>query len=284
MQKFTFHMHTVGFDGKNTVHQMLGRAQYMGFSTVGISNHFIVHPEVKKSHFYEHSVKSGYGRIYSESFDEIIPLFKSHYDEIEKLRDCFQIQILRGMEVDFFDDEKWRDNFLNAIKILKPDYIIGAGHFVYYDGYLCNVHDMAKAEDSARDKMLGLYWEKIRLAAESGLFTWLAHLDLPKKVGLGKEDKWFDLEKRAVKAIADSNTGIEINTGLYKPGMYEPYPSARILKFISNYNIPILFSDDAHEVSHIGRHFDEAEIFAKECGICKFMELQKILDFSKKSV
>lgn len=284
MQSFTLHMHTIGFDGKNSVHQMVKRAQTMGFSTVGISNHFIVHSEVKKSRFYEPSVKFGYNTIYSESFNDVISRFKVHYEEIDKLREQLGIQILRGMEVDFFDNKKWLDNFLNAINVLKPDYIIGSGHFVYYDGYLCNVHDIEKADNSVRDKMLELYWTKIRLAAESGLFTWLAHLDLPKKLGLGKEDKWFDLEKRTVKAIADSNTGIEINTGLYKPKIYEPYPSERILKLVSKYNIPVLISDDAHEVGQIGRHFSEAEIFAKKCGICKFMKIQKILDFSKKTV
>lgn len=284
MQNFTLHMHTIGFDGKNTVEQMVKHAQDMGFSTVGISNHFIVHPEIKRSRFYAPLVKFGYDKIYSESFDELIPRFKVHYDEIDKLSKQFQTKILRGMEVDFFDDKKWLDGFLYAIKVLKPDYIIGSGHFVYYNGYLCNTYDMTKADNNARDEMLELYWKKIKLMAESGLFTWLAHLDLPKKSGLGKEDKWFDFEKAAVKAIADNNTGIEINTGLYDSKICEPYPSARILKSASNYDIPVLISDDAHELAQIGRHFDEAEDFAKKCGIRNFMEMQKLLDFPEKTV
>ena len=86
----------------------------------------------------------------------------------------------------------------------------------------------------------------------------MAHLDLPKKVGLGFGDEYEKFEKRAIKAIAKSKTAIEINTSFYRSYRYEPYPSNRILKMARDNNVPVLISDDAHDVKNIGRHFDEA--------------------------
>ena len=87
----------------------------------------------------------------------------------------------------------------------------------------------------------------------------MAHLDLPKKGGLGREEQWAEFENRAVEAAAKSKTGIEINTSFYRPFCYEPYPSIRILEMAQKNNVPVLISDDAHETGNVGRHFDEAQ-------------------------
>lgn len=284
VQNFTLHTHTVGFDGHNTVQEMVEKAHSAGFDAIGLSNHFIVHPEIKRSRFYLPAVQRGYDKIYSESFDQVMERFQPHYEEIANLQKQSEIKILRGMEVDFFEDEKWLAGFSKAIQILKPDYIIGSSHFVYYDGYLCNVHDIYNADENTRCGMLQKYWDKVRAAAESGLFTWMAHLDLPKKLGLGRGKEWCNAENQAIKAIADTHTVVEINTGLYTSDIYEPYPSERILKTVAEYNIPVLISDDAHKIEQIGRHFDEAVKFARKCGVNNFMKLQKILDFSRETV
>ena len=48
MQNYTLHTHTVGFDGRNAVMEMVNRARELGLKTIGISNHFIVHLHIKK--------------------------------------------------------------------------------------------------------------------------------------------------------------------------------------------------------------------------------------------
>ena len=203
MQKYTIHTHTIGFDGRNTVQEMVNRAKNMGFYTVGISNHFIVHPQIKNAKMYEFADRGGYRNIYSSSFDEAIEKFKKHYAELDKIKEQNpSIQILRGMEVDFFDTVKWQNGFEKALEILKPDYIIGSTHFIKYGGTLTNTHDWAHADADTQDVLMQMYWENLAKAAESNLFTWMAHLDLPKKVFLGQEPKWAAYENRAVESIA----------------------------------------------------------------------------------
>lgn len=283
MQDFTLHTHTIGFDGKNTPAQMAARATELGLHTIGISNHFIVHPDITHAPMYKYAVRGGYDGIYSDSFDKTIEKFRAHYDELNELASRTNIRILRGMEVDYFTHPAWRARFERAVQILQPDYIIGTAHFVEYGGVLCNTHDAAHASPDVQNQMLKTYWANIRNAAASGLFTWIAHLDLYKKAGLGRAEQWRDAESAALDAIAASNTAMEINTSLYEQGA-EPYPSPRIVKMAVDRNIPIVFSDDAHSVDKIGRFWSRGNAFALECGVKNTLSLQKILDFRTKTL
>ncbi|MDO5012580.1 MAG: PHP domain-containing protein [Pseudomonadota bacterium] len=282
MPDFTLHTHTIGFDGKNTPAEMASRATELGMHTIGISNHFIVHPNIRRAPMYKYAVRGGYSGIYSDSFDETIEKFRAHYDELNKLSQTSGIRILRGMEVDYFAYPAWHSGFERAVRILQPDYVIGAAHFVEYGGVLCNTHDAAHASPDDQTQMLKTYWANIRDAAASGLFTWMAHLDLYKKVGLGRNAVWHDAECDALDAIRTAGCGIEVNTGLYTAKIDEPYPSARILAAAAARDIPVLISDDAHATNQIGRHFDRAECFATSCNVKNRLNIQKILDFRTK--
>lgn len=271
VQKYTLHTHTVGFDGQDSIQTMVNRARELGFDTIGISNHFVVNPVIKGSKMYFYAKIGGYNSIYSESFDEVLSRFIPHYEELSSIQEQNNsIKILRGMEVDFFNNPKWYAGFEKAIKILKPDYLIGSAHFVEYGGTLLNMHDLKNSDEQMQNLLLEKYWTNVKKAAESGLFTWMAHLDLPKKVGLGRAECWIDFESRAVEAAAKSKTAIEINTSFYRPDCYEPYPSNRILKMVAKNNVPVLISDDAHEIKKLGRHFDEAAQLIKDLNLKSF--------------
>ena len=279
-QNFSLHTHTIGFDGRNTPADMVAAAEHMRLKHLGISNHLIVHPNITKTNFYPCAVSGEYQSIYSSSFDEAIAKFLPHYEELKRLADTSNIKIYRGMEVDFFDYSEWRGGFDRVLKILKPDYIICASHFIEYDGLLRNVYDIGKADAGAQQAMMKLYWEKLGRAAETGMFNFMAHLDLPKKIGVGTEEMWAEYEQAAIDKIAKSKTPIEINTSFYNRGD-EPYPSARILKMAAAANVPVLLSDDAHEADFVGRHFDRAYEFARNCGVKKFLTCRAVLRKSR---
>ncbi len=279
MQDFTLHTHTIGFDGRNTPREMIARAVELGLHTIGISNHFIVHPRIKESKMYAAACRKGhaYSDIYSASFDEVMARFVPHYAEMDELAAASNIRVLRGMEVDWFADPTWRDGFEAAIRTLKPDYLIGAKHFVELDGELHNPHDMAHAALELQEKLLAEYWDNVANAAASRLFNWMAHIDLPKKVDLGRADCWISHENVALDAITASGTAIEINaSGIGRCG--EPYPSARILVGAAQRKIPVFLSDDAHAADQIGRGFDTATAFARDAGVTKFASADEILN------
>ena len=278
-QDFTLHTHTNLFDGKNSAQEMIDAAKKCGMRAIGVSNHFIVHPDIPNTKSYIAAQRGGYAKMYMDNFDGTVQEFQKHYDELRQIAEKESIQVLCGMEVDFFDSLSWERGFEQAVKTLKPDYIIGSGHFIEYGGTLCNIHDMANADPDESDKMLRESWAKIQRIAKSGIFDWLAHLDLPKKRDLGRDSKWTMAETQAVQAIKDANARIEINAKGFTLPCNEPYPSPRILKMVADANIPVLISDDAHAIDQVCRNFDDAERLADEHGIKNRIKLQNLLDF-----
>lgn len=270
MQGFSFHMHTKEFDGKNTEEEMLETAREKGLKQIGFSNHFIVYPNIEKTNMYPYAKKGGYETIYSSDFDEAIARFIPHYQKIDELNKSSDIKIYKGMEVDFFASEQWYDGFERALKILKPDYLIGSAHFVEYNNTLYNSHDLKKSEPIQQNMLLHRYWQNVRAAAQSGLFDFMAHLDLMKKVGLGTGDNWQEEEFITVKAIKNAGVKVEINTSHFHFNANEPYPSIRIMNMLAQAEVPMLLSDDAHNKSNITAGFDKAEKIARECGVTHF--------------
>ncbi len=258
MQTFSLHTHTLGFDGHNTEEEMIQQAQKLGWTRIGFSNHFIVHPVIKQAPMYEFALKGDYQNIYSATFEEAISKFEPHYQKIDFLRKETNLKILKGMEVDFFPYPGWQEGFEKAVSYLKPDYLIGSTHFVATHGTLYNSHDIKTSSPIEQKELLHQYWQNIQAAAQSGLFTFLAHLDLMKKVGLGKEEFWIQDENTTIKVIQNAGVGVELNTSYFKIG-YEPYPSPRIIKMLSLAHIPVIISDDAHMTSQLGNYFKETE-------------------------
>lgn len=276
MQNFSLHTHTLGFDGKDSEEAMLEQAEKLGLGKIGFSNHFIVHPSIKRAPMFMHAQKGGYDAIYSADFEEAVAKFASHYAKIDYLRKHSDITVLKGMEVDYFPSPEWCQGFAKALAVLKPDYLIGSAHFVEYDNTLYNSHDIKAAPEIERNKLLHRYWQNVRAAAESKMFDFMAHLDLMKKVGLSQEPQWFDDELQTVKAIKNSGVIVELNTSGFKFDDNAPYPSQRIMQMLAAHNVPVLISDDAHKKENLTFGFAKAEKIARECGITNFILSPKL--------
>ena len=272
MQNFSFHMHTIGFDGRNTVEEMVQAARDADLEKIGISNHFIVHQNIKDSKMYQYAVRGNYHTIYNASFEEAVEKFKSHYEEIDRVKEKTGFPVYKGMEADFFLDNRWKEGFEKACEILKPDYIIGATHFVVLKGEVYNSHDLKNAAKEEQNMLLYKYYQNIRAAAKSKMFDFFAHLDLMKKVGLGLESVWEDIESQTVEVLALHDARVEINTSGFHLPCGEPYPSMRLLKMLAKYDVPVIISDDAHNKERIADRFDAAENLAIDAGIKNFYE------------
>ena len=170
------------------------------------------------------------------------------------------------MEVDCFAAPEWREGFVKALNILKTDYLIGSAHFIEYKNTLYNSHDVKNATTIEQNMLLHRYWQNERAAAESGLFNFMAHLDLMKKVGLGQGKEWIEEKQKTVATLKRVGVKVEQNTSAFKFGD-APYPSRRIMKMLSAVHVPVLLSDDAHAAAQLGGHFARAEEVARDCGL-----------------
>ena len=255
---YSLHTHTFGFDGRNTEEQMIITARARGMKTLGFSNHFIVHPYVKKSRMYVYAVRGRYSNIYNDSVENAIKLFSVHYDNVRKLREKYtDMNILCGMEMDWFQYDGWNDVVNYAVRRLNPDYVIGAMHFIDRgpDGVL-NVHDIRNANTRESGQLLREYYQNLmKLAAfdwrDMGFkFNWIAHFDLPKKVGLNCRD----MEHTALTELAKYQMPIELNSSLIMNHNY--LILSDIFDKISDLGLPVIISDDAHNTARIGADFD----------------------------
>ncbi|MBO4745870.1 MAG: PHP domain-containing protein [Alphaproteobacteria bacterium] len=253
---YSLHTHTIGFDGRNSVADMVAAADARGMKTFGISNHFIVHPHIKKSKMYEYAVRGGYSGIYSDNIENSVEKFARHYDEVRALRRKYpDMNILCGMEMDWFKYDGWRDVVNYAVRRLHPDYVIGAMHFIDMgeDGVL-NIHDIKQATPTETRKLLREYYQNLMQLAEFDWrdmefqFNWIAHFDLPQKVGLSDTN----MEIAALRALKLNSVPLELNTRLINNINYTLKPE--ILAELSG--ATAILSDDAHDAVRIGANFD----------------------------
>ncbi|MBE3582777.1 MAG: histidinol-phosphatase [Limnochordaceae bacterium] len=176
------------------------------------------------------------------------------------------IPIRLGLEVDFFPGQ---EGALRTLLSLYPwDYLLGSVHFLGTWGFDIDPHLGWPQTPDAIDQVWKTYWQIWSQAAASGLFSSLAHPDLPKKFGArwspAAAEACRTLIQQALQQAAASGTAIEINSaGLRKP-VGELYPSVAILQEACQLGVGITLGSDAHCLDDVGRGLDEAVAAAKQ--------------------
>ncbi len=270
-QNFTLHCHTNFSDGSNTAEEMVDAAIRKGFSFMGITDHLIVHKNIKQSPLWKRLSQKSNTHVYNSEFKSILPLFQRHCEELRKLAKQKNFRILVGFEVDFFTYDGWLDELKDFLTKLDYDYLISGNHFLFdekcetiYDIYRLLVDD---CDSEKLQEMFSKHFRTIKMAAESELFKFIAHLDYVKKINWQFNEADFKEEKSAIiKALKECGVGTEISTkGLRKIGCF--YPDDWFLNEIKKNNIEIVISDDAHNIDELGYDFNKAEEKLKEIGI-----------------
>ncbi len=190
----------------------------------------------------------------------------SNYENsILKLKEKYKndIDILLAYEVDFLE------NFMDD-KVLKSDvdYLIGSVHFINKWGF-DNPEFIGDYEHKDIDKIWQEYFYAIESMAKSGLFDIVGHLDLIKVFNfLPKKDVRL-IAKDALKAIKKANLVIELNMSGYRKPVKEAYPSNPLMEVISDLDIPITFSSDAHKPEQVGLFSKQITSLASSFGYNK---------------
>ncbi len=265
IQKFTYHAHTNFSDGKCTALEMVRRAKEIGFTEIGITDHLIVHKNMRQSPscaVNQYMMQEAH--IYNVSFAEIIEPFQRHCEMLRQLSKTENFPIRIGFEVDFFTYSGWLEELDDFLAHLDCDYAISGNHFVFDADCetVYNLTDLPKLSDDYGwyDEMLRGHFKAMKEAVESRRFKFLAHLDYARRLG---EDicgaTSYRTEKLAVlDALAQTSTGMEISTkGLRRINDF--FPAAWVLDAAAERNIAMVISDDAHKAVELGDKFDLAE-------------------------
>lgn len=237
-----YHMHSILSDGRQTYEEMIKRAISLGLEEIGFSDHVCLK-----------TVEWAVSPV-------DIPVMT---EQILELRDKYssQISVKYGIEMDYFPGQE--KEIQEIIKSLPLDYVIGSVHFI---GDWNFDTDKSLYGKWPNDELYHMYYELIQLAAKSGLYDIIGHLDIIKKFRIYPESDQSQLIEDTLKVIKENNLVVELNTGGLDRPCAELTPSPEIVERCYHHHIPMIISSDAHHTSQIARHYETALTLMKEVG------------------
>lgn len=176
------------------------------------------------------------------------------------------IRILLGVEADFFAGAE--DELAELLGAYPFDYTIGSVHELT-DGFIFDVDENRDAIPVyGVDRVYLAYYDLMRQAAETGLFTVAGHFDLPKKFGHRPVDEAAvaAAATAALAAVSRSGAALEINTHGWADAVGEAYPGRELLALARARDVPLTFGSDAHEPAGVAARFDAAASLARDAG------------------
>jgi histidinol-phosphatase (PHP family) len=235
-----------------------------------------------------HALKIGLTEI---GFSEHNPMPRDDWDDwhmyqadldnyVEKVqkarRDHPTLTIRLAMEVDFIPGQ---EGWIRDLAARHPwDYLIGGVHYVSDAWDLDNPKKLSEWKQRDPFEVWTAYFERLTLAAESGLFEIIAHADLCKKFCFYPKQDCTPLFKKFLQAAAKKGVAMELNTAGLRKDCREIYPSPQIVQLAAQAGVPITFASDAHAIGEVGMNFTEAVALARGAGYtqcCRFNQRQR---------
>lgn len=232
-----------------------------------------------------HAVSIGLTEI---GFSEHSPMPRDDWDDwrllrsdldlyVEKVqqarRDHPQLTIKLALEVDYLPGlEDW----IKQLAARQPwDYFIGSVHYVSDTWALDNPNRVEEWKNRDVFEVWTTYFERLTMAAESGLFEIIAHADLCKRFCFYPKQDCTPLFTKFLNAAKRHGIAMELNTAGLRKDCKEIYPSPRIVQMAAQLGVPITFASDAHAPDQVGMNFAEAVALAKSAGYthsCRFTQ------------
>jgi histidinol-phosphatase (PHP family) len=191
-------------------------------------------------------------------------------------KDFSGLVVKLALEVDYLPGhEEW----IRDLAGRHPwDYLIGSVHYVSDSWAVDNPESIAKWKDRDPYEVWAAYFDRLTMAADSGLFEIIGHADLPKKFKIYPKQDCAPLFNRFLETAQKKNVAIELNTAGLRKDCREIYPSRAFLQLAAQHKIPITFGSDAHAPSEVGSAFAEAVALARSVGYtrsCRFSQRQR---------
>jgi histidinol-phosphatase (PHP family) len=205
-------------------------------------------------------------RMYAHQLDEYVAKVR------QTQKDFPQLTIRLALEVDYLPGyEDW----IRSLAARHPwDYFIGSVHYVSDSWAIDDPQKLSEWKHRNPDEVWTAYFERLTLAAESGLFEIIGHADLPKKFGHRPPANCVTLYEKFLETAKTQDCAIELNTAGLRKDCREIYPNRTILELAFKKGVAITFGSDAHAPGEVGMNFTEAVQLARNVGYrqsCQFV-------------
>lgn len=218
-----YHTHTTRCNhAEGTEEEYVERALEGGFSILGFSDH--------APYLFDEPHISGYRMMPAE--------YNGYIDAIEALRDKYRdkIEILIGLEIEYYPS--CFEETLKFILSRDIDYLILGQHYTKneYDG------EYVSHPTLDEDILITDYASQVELAIKTGLFTYVAHPDIPLYT---KPSQHYEDEMSKI-CMAANEAGIPLEINLCGLSRGRHYPSERFLALASDLGCDMIIGFDAH--------------------------------------
>jgi histidinol-phosphatase (PHP family) len=243
-----YHMHTpLCRHAAGEPSEYAGKAVELGLSEIGFSDH----SPMRQDNFDE-------WRMNYDQLDEYV-------EKVEKARvDHPQLTIKLALEVDYIPGhEEWIQELAQRH---RWDYLIGSVHYVSESWDMDNPSKLSEWKKRDPYEVWSVYFERLTMAAASGLFEIIGHADLCKKFCFYPKEDCTGLYRQFLRSASESNVAIEINTAGLRKECREMYPSPAFLALAYEHKVALTFGSDAHDPKEVGMNFYEAVRLARDTG------------------
>jgi histidinol-phosphatase (PHP family) len=245
----SYHVHSTWSDGSSTLEQYQEAASGSGLAEWGISDHIVMRPD---------------GIPVTWSMDPARLPFYVEAVRVQQDQAPASQPLRLGLELDYFPgQEKFIADLLDGHRF---DFIMGSVHYL---GDFCidnNLERWKALSPAGVDDAWRAYFERIAGLARSGLFSFIAHLDLPKAFNFRPT---VDLSREigaALDDVARAGLAVEVNSSGWGRACKEAYPSLDLLGACLSRGIPALVNADAHSSRDLTRGLDRGMEWLKTAG------------------
>lgn len=206
-------------------------------------------------------------RMRADQLDEYVEM-------VEHARQTYpQLSIKLSLEVDYLPGyEEWIKDLANR----HPwDYLIGSVHYVSESWDIDNPYKLSQWKNRDPFEVWSVYFDRLTMAASSGLFEVIGHPDLPKKFGHRPQQDCTPLYRKFLNAAKTNGTAFELNTAGLRKDCREIYPNLSFLEIAHELGVEITFGSDAHKPEEVGADFDAATKLARSVGYTHSLHFSK---------
>jgi len=198
---------------------------------------------------------------------------------VELARSMFPgLTVKLAMEVDFLPGcEGWVRDLAGRY---PWDYFIGSVHYVSRSFAIDDPGQIGQWRSRDPMEIWTAYFDRLTMAAGSGLFEIIGHTDLCKKFCFYPREDYLPLVAKFLEAARKHDVAIELNTAGLRKDCKEIYPSQKIVELAAKIGVPITFGSDAHAPEEVGMNFNEAVASARDAGYtqwCSFTQRKRHL-------
>ncbi|MCX7837752.1 MAG: histidinol-phosphatase [candidate division WOR-3 bacterium] len=258
-----YHIHPgYSLDAEGSLEDYIKIAIKLNYKEIGFTPHLEISKKRKET--------DDYVRLNNKIVDMRSDWLSYYFAEIERLRKRYkEIKIKAGIEVGYYPEEE--EEIREIIKKYPFDYILGAVH---------SLDAISITESKENEKLiknfpdvniyLERYFQLLKKAIESKIFTHIAHIDMYKKFGykfFGDriKEKGLKYLKEILKLIKKNNISLEINTSGLRQPFKEIYPSEEIIKLSKKIGIKkFIIGSDTHYLKDFGDYIHWGYLMSKK--------------------